>query len=176
MIRIRLYILVAISCYAFQLNAQSADTLFLEAAIVKLQHAKVYTLAVAGLMPAEFYAFRPSPKEMTFGEQLLHLSANLGWLSSTYLMAEENPVRQADLKVTQKDSVIAVVNRAYGYAELVLRRFPSRELKDKVTFFAGPMNKLQIINLINDHQTHHRGQLLVYLRLKNITPPSYVGW
>jgi uncharacterized damage-inducible protein DinB len=38
------------------------------------------------------------------------------------------------------------------------------------------MNKLQIINLINDHQTHHRAQLLVYLRLKGVKPPEYVGW
>ncbi|WP_374662973.1 DinB family protein [Parasegetibacter sp. NRK P23] len=38
------------------------------------------------------------------------------------------------------------------------------------------MSKLQIINLLSDHQTHHRGQLLVYLRLCGLTPPKYVGW
>jgi len=30
--------------------------------------------------------------------------------------------------------------------------------------------------LLNDHQTHHRGQLVVYLRLNGIKPPAYIGW
>jgi uncharacterized damage-inducible protein DinB len=38
------------------------------------------------------------------------------------------------------------------------------------------MNKLQILNLLNDHQTHHRAQLIVYLRINGIKPPDYVGW
>lgn len=176
MIRIHLYLLFAACCFVVNSNAQSVDHLFLDAAHTKLRHAKEYTLSVASLMPPEYYQFRPSPEEMTFGEQLLHLSANLGWLSSTYLMNEENPINKGDMKVMRKDSVIAVVSRAYDYAEKVLRQFPATALKENVTFFAGPMNKLQIINLVNDHQTHHRAQMLVYLRLKNITPPQYVGW
>lgn len=38
------------------------------------------------------------------------------------------------------------------------------------------LNKIQFLNLIQDHQTHHRAQLLVYLRLNNLTPPRYSGW
>ena len=45
-----------------------------------------------------------------------------------------------------------------------------------VEFFAGEKSKLQILNLLQDHVTHHRGQLIVYLNLKKIEPPSYVGW
>jgi uncharacterized damage-inducible protein DinB len=36
------------------------------------------------------------------------------------------------------------------------------------------LNKLQFINFIHDHQSHHIGQLIVYLRLNNIEPPSSV--
>ncbi len=38
------------------------------------------------------------------------------------------------------------------------------------------LNKIQFLNLIEDHQTHHRAELLVYLRLNNIKPPEYIGW
>ncbi len=38
------------------------------------------------------------------------------------------------------------------------------------------MNKLQINNPMQDHQTHHRAQLLNYLRLNGIKPPAYIGW
>jgi uncharacterized damage-inducible protein DinB len=166
---------VFMSCF-FTLQAQSADALFLSAAIKKLKHSRDYTLEVARRMPAEDYGFRPVPEEMSFAGQLLHLSQNLGWLSSSYLQVGKNPVQDADMKLRGKDSVIAVVSRVYDYALNAMEHFPTAHLGDNVSFFAGPMNKLQIINLINDHQTHHRAQLLVYLRLKGIRPPEYVGW
>ena len=40
----------------------------------------------------------------------------------------------------------------------------------------GKLNKYQFLNLIQDHQTHHVGQLIVYLRINNIEPPKYIGW
>ena len=157
--------------------AQSIDSLFVGAAYSKLQAARDYTLQVATSMPAHDYSFRPDADEMTFGQQLLHLSQNLGWLSSFYLNDnKENPVSESDIKLLTKDSILALVNKTYDYALEALKNFPPDKLNDRVRFFAGPMSKLQIINLLNDHQTHHRGQLVVYLRMKGIRPPAYVGW
>jgi len=162
--------------YCTSAGAQNTDSLFLEAAIAKLRHAKNYTLKVANLMPEEKYSYQPSPGEMSFSEQLLHISSNIGWLCSSYLNGSENPITTADIKVKKKEKVIAVVSKTYDYAINVLLRLDKKQIPDTVSFFAGPMNKLQIINLLNDHQTHHRGQLLVYLRLNAIKPPDYVGW
>ncbi len=155
---------------------QPVDSLFMQAALKKLENAKTYTLKVAELMPAEYYSFKPAEEEMSFGRQLLHLSENLGWLTSSYLQQDKNPVSKKELNLTRKDSVISVVHRSYDYAIAAMKSFHPNELAKPVKFFSGPMNKLQIINLINDHQTHHRAQLMVYLRLKGIKPPSYVGW
>jgi uncharacterized damage-inducible protein DinB len=171
------FITIAFYTLSYRSDAQSIDTLFIDAAYTKLKNAAEYTLKVAELMPAECYAFKPSEGQMNFGQQLLHLSRNLGRLSSHYLNnSDENPVNQADLSLDQKDSVILVLHRSYDYALRSLKHYPTEQLKDSVSFFAGPMTMLQIINLINDHQTHHRGQLLVYLRMKGITPPPYIGW
>ncbi|MGK0251702.1 MAG: putative damage-inducible protein DinB, partial [Gammaproteobacteria bacterium] len=49
-------------------------------------------------------------------------------------------------------------------------------LKGTVEFFAGPKSRMQILNLLQDHVTHHRGQLIVYLNLNSIEPPQYSGW
>ena len=81
--------------------------------------------------------------------------------------------KAADLN---KQQVIDRLRMGYEYAENALKNFNKQTLSDSVTFFAGPMNRLQIINLLNDHQTHHRAQVLVYLRLNGIKPPDYVGW
>jgi uncharacterized damage-inducible protein DinB len=169
-------LLAGIIVFGFTATAQTTDKLFLEAANTKMRHSKEYTLKVARLMPEEKFTYRPTTGEMTFGEQLIHISSNLGWLSSAYLHGGENPVTSAAKKTVKKEEVIQIVNNTYDYAIGALEKFSMGQLKDSVSFFAGPMNKLQIINLINDHQTHHRGQLLVYLRLNGIKPPDYVGW
>ena len=157
-------------------KAQEQDTLFLSSAIKKLRNSKNYTLKVADLMPADRYNYRPAKEEMSFGQQLLHLCSNLGWLSASYLSAGVNPVSGTDNKIQGKDSIRSVIAETYDFAISALSSFPTEQLADTVKFFAGPMNKLQVINLLSDHQTHHRGQLLVYLRLCGITPPEYIGW
>ncbi|MEO6962633.1 MAG: DinB family protein [Puia sp.] len=174
--RLSLTYIAVIMMFSYSLQAQKNESLFLSAAITKLRHAKEYTLKVAELMPEKQYEFKPVKEEMGFGEQLLHLSANMGWLCSSYLSNSQDPVTQADLKDQKKKEIISVLNKTYDYAINVLQHFQAAHLADTVVFFAGSMNKLQIINLLNDHQTHHRAQMLVYLRLNGIKPPDYIGW
>lgn len=167
---------ILILSISLSLRAQRIDSLFLEAAITKLQHSKEYTIKVANLMPEEKYLFKPTTSEMSFGEQLLHLSSNMGWLCSTYLNGSSNPITKADMELQKKEEIISVLNKSYDYAINILQRFKPANLADTVPFFAGPLNKLQIINILNDHQTHHRAQMIVYSRLNGIKPPDYVGW
>ena len=58
----------------------------------------------------------------------------------------------------------------------IIKNTPDKELKETLDFFAGPKSKLQILSLLQDHVTHHRGQLIVYLNLNEIEPPRYSGW
>ena len=160
----------------FTLYAQNTDSLFLSASIIKLKHAKDYTIKVAELMPDGKYTFKPTPDEMTFGEQLMHLTANMTWLSSSYLTNAERPALKIDTPCLGKKCIITNLAKAYDYAITILQKFDPVHLADTVSFFAGTINKIQVINLVNDHQTHHRAQLLVYLRLNKLKPPEYIGW
>ena len=153
---------------------QDAGDVYQQAAVQKLNNAKAYTLEVADLMPGENYAFQPTIEQMSFAEQLLHLSSNLQRLSAK--LNNSTPPVNIDPKVTDKAQVREVVEQTYDYAIAVMTAFETEQLGDTVDFFAGPKTKLQIANLINDHQTHHRGQLLVYLRLQGVEPPRYIGW
>lgn len=170
--------LLLLPCAFFSLASfsQSVGKLYLDAAVIKLQHAKAYTLAVAEAMPESKYGFKPTAEEMSFGEQLLHLAAILDWHTSTYILNEANPYKAPAEGKFKKEVVIATVTQAYDYALNTLNHFDISHLTDTVQFLFGPLSKLQIMNLMNDHQTHHRGQMLVYLRLNGIKPPAYVGW
>ncbi|KAA2238519.1 DinB family protein [Chitinophaga agrisoli] len=169
-------ILILFSFAIHAVNGQGHDSLFLAAARVKLTHSKEYMLKVADLMPENKYDYKPTKEELSFGAQLLHICGNLGWLSSTYLTTEDHPAFKIDEKISSKDSIRSVLLSTYDYAIKALDNFDAKQLGDTVKFFAGPMTRLQIINLLSDHQSHHRGQILVYLRLCGIKPPEYVGW
>jgi uncharacterized damage-inducible protein DinB len=158
-------------------KAQTNDSL-LNQLSAKWKNAKTYALKVAELMPEEQYNFKPVPDEMTFGEQLLHIAQNMSWLSSAYLSInkQNSSNSKIEAKSLTKRSVINILSAAYDSALAVHYSLTSTQLDKKLPFFAGPMSRTQILILMHDHQTHHIGQLIVYLRLKGIKPPDYVGW
>ena len=47
------------------------------------------------------------------------------------------------------------------------------QLEKQVKLEGGMMSGLEAVMLAMDHTTHHRGQCIVYLRVKNIAPPEY---
>ena len=139
-------------------------------------NARAYTLAVADAMPAGDYGFRPVDTiGMTFGEQLLHLSQNARWLSLSKLRGEERPAKPT-IDANDKAAVMAYVDESFAIADSVLATLSYAELDDEVEWFAGPISKRRISLLIFDHVTHHRAQAIMYLRMKGIEPPRYVGW
>lgn len=144
-----------------------------DAFLEKWENSKNYLLAIAEAMPEEYYDYRPTERQRTFDEQLRHIQGNMEWLGSTYFGSEESEVITAENK---KEEVIKNLVSAFNATKAAVASTSEEDLKITVEFFAGEKSKLQILNLLQDHVTHHRGQLIVYLNLKDIKPPSYVGW
>lgn len=145
----------------------------------KLKNAMNYTLQVAEAMPVDGYEYKPTEDQLTFKEQLIHVGENLYWLSAVYLREVDNPVKSNKVVAEEmsKDEVITWVLGAYEYAMESIIGLTEVEMVKEFPWRDGlKMNKGQFINLIHDHQTHHRGQMIVYLRMNHVIPPKYVGW
>lgn len=154
------------------LNAQDS---FLSDYKIKWKNATEYTLEFAKAMPEEAYSFKPVPVEMSFGEQLKHIAGNMVWLSSSYLGGAKTTLDPMNAGSSKKE-IIAVLEKSFAYAAETVNHLNEKVLNQNVDFFAGFMTKRRILLLMTDHVTHHRGQLVVYLRLNNIEPPAYRGW
>jgi len=167
-----LFFLLLIS-YPVMSQQQTPTAAFLE----KWNNSKTCLLGIAESMPANKYGYKPTEREMDFKNQLLHICGNMLWLGTTYFSKEtfdrkkfsENP---PDSKAT----IIELVENSFDQVYARIQNTPEKDLKTEVDFFAGRKSKLQILNLLQDHVTHHRGQLIVYLNLNEIKPPKYVGW
>ncbi|NBC07174.1 MAG: DinB family protein [Bacteroidetes bacterium] len=153
----------------------TAQSTFLAEAAEKWDNAMAYTLELAEAMPEEHYGYKPTKAQMTFQEQLLHMAGNVAWLTHDYLGGEKLEM-DTELEGAAKTEVVALLRQAMANAKAALANFPESQLDEDVDFFAGPMSKRKVILLLHDHLTHHRGQLIVYARLKGIKPPRYRGW
>jgi uncharacterized damage-inducible protein DinB len=164
-----LVLLLSISCMAW---GQSS---YIDDFKKKWNNAAEYSIELAESMPEEAYDFKPTEDQRSFKEQLLHMVSNISWLSSSHLGGEKVAY---DLKSTEysKEEIIKILKTGYEQSAKAIDGLSIENLEETVDFFAGPMSKRQILTLLNDHSTHHRGQLIVYLRLKGVKPPRYRGW
>jgi uncharacterized damage-inducible protein DinB len=168
---LQIFVLVLITQTGFSQN------LFLEEASKKWQSASDYTQKVMKAMPEKHYGFKPMKDEMSFEEQLLHMANNMNWLGGKFLSDKTPPTSEKlEPKGKSRKEIVQTLNASLAYIQDILNTFDASKLDEKVPFPAGELTKRQIIILLNDHQTHHRAQLLVYLRLKDEKPPKYVGW
>jgi uncharacterized damage-inducible protein DinB len=172
---IRIALLSLLTILVFGSNAVLAQDDFLKDYKIKWQNATAYTLEFARSMPEDYYSFSATPEEMTFGEQLKHIAGNMIWLSSSYLNGSKDHVDPSATGNSKKE-IIAMLEKSFAYAEATVSALSHKSISEEVDFIAGTMSRRRILFLMTDHVTHHRGQLVVYLRLKHVEPPKYVGW
>lgn len=158
------------------ITAMAQDDLFIRSTVERLKNAKEYSIKMAEAMPAEKYDFKPTPSEMSFGGMLMHMAENLLYISTEFVSSDRGRAMGAMPTDSSKASVIKTLMAAYDNAIATVAALPKENLADSVAFFAGKLTKMQMINILSDHQTHHRGQLVVYLRLNGIVPPRYIAW
>ncbi|WP_417443384.1 DinB family protein [Joostella sp.] len=154
----------------YSINAQQGSV---AAFNEKWENSKNYLLEIAQSMPEDNYSYKPTEREMSFKEQLIHIRQNMDWLGKTYFDAD---ITKVETESINKEELIKAITESFDAVKIAVIEVPDDKLEEKVDFFKGEKSKLQILNLLQDHVTHHRGQLIVYLNLNNIKPPKYVGW
>ena len=165
---------IAVMLFGFYQVANAQDN-FLKEYILKWQNSAQYTIEVAEAMPEDKYDYKPNADVRSFREQVVHIMSNMVWLSESYLSPAKfgGDLKRKDLS---KDEIVQLLRQATIFAENAVKGLDTKDLEEQVDFYAGPMSKRQILVLMSDHMTHHRGQIIVYVRMNGIKPPRYRGW
>ncbi|WP_439483207.1 DinB family protein [Cyclobacterium plantarum] len=135
-----------------------------------------YSKAVAEAMPEVNYDFRPAEGAMSFQEQWLHVADNISMLTSRITGDRKNFYRKDDATGFNKADVLAILDQANAHVLDLIRNASGSLLNEEIEFGGVSMTKENIFYLLRDHQAHHRAQCLVYLRMKGVSAPGYVGW
>lgn len=148
---------------------------YLEVYLKKWNNSKLYLLEILNIMPEDKMDFKPMEDSKSFSETVVHMVGNMVWLSSEYLGGDGFDSGYKD-KTFSKKELIDLVEKAFEYSTNSVKQLNPNGLNETHEFFAGPMSTLQILELMDDHLSHHRGQLSVYLKLNSIPIPKYRGW
>jgi uncharacterized damage-inducible protein DinB len=149
---------------------QSIDDL-----VKEWERAKAFTREYLDAMPESGYAFKPTPEVRSFAEQMLHIAdANYGISSAA--TGAENPVDRGESENTadkSKENVIKLVMAGYDFVINNIKKMDPDQLGEEVQLFGRfDLSRQMALAKCFEHQTHHRGQTAVYLRLSGVTPPS----
>lgn len=140
------------------------------------QRAKDYSVKFAEAMPEEHYNFKPTPEIMSFGEQVVHTAGASFWFGSK-IMGGENPGKGFKIEGKSKAEIIEHLKKSFDYIGKALTQLTDEEAAKVIPLFGElKLTKAQTLMTIRDHTTHHRGSMVIYLRLKGVKPPEYVGW
>jgi uncharacterized damage-inducible protein DinB len=155
---------------AFAIPALCADDAMVSKLVKHWQTSKAYTLAIADQMPEDGYAFKASPEEMTFAGQLVHIAQANGFFLSK-VSGTQSPIGKPDKM--DKATVVKLVGDSYDYVIKSIGSLTPEQLHAELELEGMKMNGFDALMLAADHTTHHRGQLIVYLRVKGIKPADY---
>jgi uncharacterized damage-inducible protein DinB len=151
---------------------------FIEEYLERLENSKKYLLLVAESMPEEKYKYRPTPESMSFAENLMHIGWAMDWHSQSLLGGREARDWDTDteLKVDNKskNEMLSTIEKTFDETIKFIREYDVNKLEEGLDYFGLTRTKRQVLMLMADHITHHRGQMLVYLRLNALQPPRYV--
>ena len=163
-----LFFMLAASTFTIA-KAQNKDQI-----IADWRRAKVYTKAYLDAMPENGYGFKPTPEMRTFAAQMLHL-ADANYTFASTVSGKPNPLgkNSAEKNVAQtKEATTKAVMDSYDFVINSVQEMTNEQLAEVIKFAGRDLSKAVILNKAFEHQTHHRGQTVVYLRLKGVTPPA----
>jgi len=139
------------------------------------ERAKAYTQEYLDAMPENGFSKKPTPEMRSFAEQLLHLAdANYAFASAA--TAVQSPFGQGALEKTDnktKANVTKLVLDSYDFVISNAKKMTEVQLNENIKLFGNfDMTKRMALAKVFEHQTHHRGQATVYLRLAGVKPPQ----
>jgi hypothetical protein len=131
----------------------------------------------AELMPAEKYAFQPTPAQMTFGHLVAHVVQTNVFICSG-IGSTPPPMTPEELKklsgTEAKDALVAAMKKSFDYCSESLAKVQDSTLGEEISMFGRKVGQSRadaMITIATDW-TDHYSTAASYLRLNGLLPPT----
>jgi DinB superfamily len=130
------------------------------------------TVAAFEEMPADKYAYKPTPEQMTFGHLAAHIAEG-----NYYFCANVGDVPQPkveELKGSEgKEKLVAAVKASFEFCRTALAKADDSTMNQNITWFDGkPRPRVWAFIALPSSWADHYGMAAMYLRLNGLLPPT----
>ena len=165
-------VVAALAGAAPSVFAQGASPSLVKELVATWQRATTDIIDVAEAMPEEKYAYKPTPEIATFRDQLVHVAGIAQRFIDSVKGTKSEP--EHPHKAMTKAEVIGLLKQTLQTGQETLGSLTDAQLLEQVkfpfgdrmvtrfTFWLGPLYQVR----------NHHGQLVVYLRMNGIVPPT----
>jgi uncharacterized damage-inducible protein DinB len=139
----------------------------------KIFYARMKTILVSSAekMPEENYNFKPTEAVRSYGQIVGHL-ADAQYNFCALALGENNPGLKIEETKSTKADLVAALKGALAYCDKAYDGMTDASGTQTVKMFGMDMPKFGVLNINNAHDMEHYGNLVTYMRLKNIVPPT----
>src|SRR5216684_5594587 len=139
----------------------------------KIFYARMKTILVSSAekMPEENYNFKPTDSVRSYGQIVGHV-ADAQYNFCALALGETNPGLKIEETKTTKADLVAALKGALAYCDKAYDGATDASGAQLVKLFGMDMPKFGVLNINNAHDMEHYGNLVTYMRLKNIVPPT----
>ena len=128
-------------------------------------------IRAAEKMSAENYSFKPTPDVRTFGQLVGHL-ADFQYVFCASAAGEKPPVSGIEDSKTNKADLVQALKEGFAYCDKIYSNMTDAKLADSTTTEGRPRVVLTVLSLNTAHNDEHYGNMVTYMRMKGIVPPS----
>jgi uncharacterized damage-inducible protein DinB len=163
---------------AGQASAQTRDDRATNPAVgtarVLWEQLTAYVTTVAEELPESTYAYRPTPEVRSFGQLIGHVAGAQYLICGAALGAP--PRDEDDIEKTRhaKAELVAALKASSAYCARAYAQ-TDKAAQQATKLFGQQQTRLHALVLNATHNAEHYGNLVTYLRMNGIVPPSSRG-
>ena len=135
------------------------------------ERTKGILLRSAEKMPEENYNFKPVDTVRTYGQIIGHL-ADAQYLFCSTASGGKNPDLKIEKTKTSKADLVAALKEGFAYCDKVYDSMTDTEALQTAKFFGNEIPKFTALSINIGHNMEHYGNLVTYMRMKGIVPPT----
>jgi uncharacterized damage-inducible protein DinB len=121
--------------------------------------------------PESVYAFRPASDVRNFGEIIAHV-AGAQKMFCALALGEKVPAEDAvEQAAKTKGAIVAALEESNGYCERAYAQSDAAT-SASIGLFGQQRTKLYALLVNTTHDNEHYGNIVTYLRMNKIVPPS----
>jgi uncharacterized damage-inducible protein DinB len=131
-------------------------------------------MATATDTPADLYGYQPTDEVRTLGQILGHIG-NASFMFCSTVLGDDSPAQGNLEEAESKDALVAGLTSAFEYCDRAYSEPSPADLTASVDLFGMGGTKMWVLIFNATHNWEHYGNLVTYMRLNDIVPPSSRG-